>query len=46
MLSPTALCYPGAHAPYNNRENPYLFRGTLLRLIGAESVPYETLIGN
>jgi transposase-like protein len=28
---------------FNNRNNPYLFRDTLLRLIGSESLPYETL---
>ena len=28
---------------YNNRDNPYLFRDTLLRLIGAESLPYSEL---
>ena len=28
---------------YNNRENPYLFRDTLLRLIRAENLPYEKL---
>jgi transposase-like protein len=29
---------------YNNRENAYLFRDTLLRLIGVESMPYRELI--
>jgi transposase-like protein len=29
---------------FNNRENPYLFRDTLLRLISAESLPYQQLI--
>jgi hypothetical protein len=28
---------------YNNRENPYLFRDTLLKLIKAENLPYEKL---
>lgn len=29
---------------YNNRENAYLFRDTLLALIGAETLPYQDLI--
>src|SRR6266540_4325959 len=29
---------------YNNRENAYLFRDTLRRLIGADSIPYAELI--
>ncbi|MFI5259122.1 MAG: IS1595 family transposase [Candidatus Limnocylindrales bacterium] len=29
---------------YNNRENAYLFRDTLLRLIGAEPMPYAELV--
>jgi transposase-like protein len=29
---------------YNNRENEYLFRDTLMELIGAESLPYAELI--
>lgn len=29
---------------YNNRENEYLFRDTLLKLTGAESLPYAELI--
>jgi hypothetical protein len=29
---------------FNNRENPYLFRDTLRRLLGASTVPYRTLI--
>ena len=29
---------------YNNRKNPYLFRDTLMKLIGAESLPYQQLI--
>lgn len=29
---------------YNNRENAYLFRDTLLTLIGSESMPYAELI--
>lgn len=28
---------------FNNRKNPYLFRDTLLRLIGAENLPYQEL---
>jgi transposase-like protein len=28
---------------FNNRENPYLFRGTLLRLIEAETLTYKAL---
>jgi transposase-like protein len=29
---------------HNNRDNPYLFRDTLLRLLGAESLPYRELV--
>ena len=29
---------------FNNRENPYLFRDTLLRLIDADSLPYRDLV--
>ena len=29
---------------YNNRENAYLFRDTLLRLIDAETMPYRELV--
>jgi transposase-like protein len=29
---------------YNNRENAYLFRDTLLALVGAEAMPYRELI--
>lgn len=29
---------------YNNRNNPYLFRDTLLRLIGANTLEYKELI--
>ena len=29
---------------FNNRENPYLFRDTLLKLIKADSLPYSELI--
>src|SRR5271157_3280621 len=29
---------------FNNRENPYLFRDTLLKLINSENLPYEKLI--
>ena len=28
---------------FNNRENPYLFRDTLLKLLTAEALPYQTL---
>jgi len=31
---------------FNNRENPYLFRDTLLKLINSENLPYEKLIEN
>lgn len=30
---------------YNNRENNFLFRDTLLRLIAADSLPYRALVG-
>lgn len=30
--------------PYNNRENPYLFRDTLMALVGSESMPYQELV--
>lgn len=29
---------------FNNRENAYLFRDTLMALIGAEVLPYQELI--
>ncbi len=29
---------------YNNRRNPYLFRDTLMKLIGAEGLPYQELV--
>jgi hypothetical protein len=29
---------------FNNRDNPYLFRDTLLKLIGSENLPYQQLI--
>jgi transposase-like protein len=29
---------------FNNRDNPYLFRDTLLKLINAENLPYESLV--
>jgi transposase-like protein/Zn ribbon nucleic-acid-binding protein len=29
---------------FNNRENPYLFRDTLMRLVAAEALPYKELI--
>ena len=28
---------------YNNRDNAYLFRDTLFKLIDAEALPYEQL---
>ncbi len=28
---------------FNNRENPYLFRDTLTRLLAADTLPYKTL---
>ncbi len=28
---------------FNNRDNPYLFRDTLLKLIESENLPYQTL---
>jgi transposase-like protein len=31
---------------YNNRENAYLFRDTLLALIGAEAMPYRELVAS
>jgi hypothetical protein len=31
---------------FNNRENPFLFRDTLLRLIQADALPYDTLVGS
>ena len=30
---------------FNNRDNPYLFRDTLLKLIKSENLPYEKLVG-
>ena len=29
---------------YNNRKNPYLFRDTLIKLIGADGLPYQELV--
>ena len=29
---------------FNNRENPYLFRDTLARLLAADALPYRTLV--
>ena len=29
---------------FNNREDPYLFRDTLLKLIQSENLPYQRLI--
>ncbi|MGZ6528166.1 MAG: transposase, partial [Actinomycetota bacterium] len=31
---------------FNNRENPYLFRDTLLRLLEADALPYSSLTAN
>jgi transposase-like protein len=31
---------------FNNRENPYLFRDTLLKLINSENLPYQKLTEN
>lgn len=31
---------------YNNRDNPYLFRDTVLQLVGAEALPYTVLIAD
>ena len=28
----------------NNRENPWLFRDTLMRLLQSENLPYEVLV--
>lgn len=28
---------------FNNRENPYLFRDTLLKLIGSKTLPYHVI---
>jgi hypothetical protein len=37
--------YPDEMAfPFNNRHNQYLFRDTLLRLLGAETLQYRELI--
>lgn len=30
---------------FNNRENPYLFRDTVLRLVEGETLPFEQLVG-
>jgi hypothetical protein len=29
---------------FNNRENPYLFRDTLRKLLGATNLPYRKLV--
>jgi hypothetical protein len=29
---------------FNNRQNPYLFRDTVLRLLAADALPYKELI--
>jgi len=31
---------------FNNRDNPFLFRDTLLKLIGAENLPYQALVAD
>lgn len=31
---------------YNNRTNPFLFRDTVLQLVGADALPYRELIGS
>ncbi len=31
---------------FNNRDNPYLFRDTLLKLLQSDNLPYEKLTGN
>ena len=31
-------------APYDNRDSPYMFRDTLLRLIGVDKLEYRRLI--
>ena len=31
---------------FNNRENPYLFRDTLLKLINSENLPYQSLVSD
>jgi hypothetical protein len=31
---------------FNNRENPFLFRDTLLRLIAAYGLPYSKLVAD
>ncbi len=31
---------------FNNRDNPYLFRDTLLKLISADVLAYKNLIAN
>ncbi len=31
---------------FNNRENPYLFRDTLKKLISSENLPYSHLVQN
>lgn len=31
---------------FNNRDNPYLFRDTLLKLIKSENLPYQELTEN
>jgi transposase-like protein len=30
---------------FNNRENPYLFRDTILKLVEGDALPYEELVG-
>jgi len=31
---------------FNNRENPYLFRDTLIKLLGSENLEYKTLVAS
>ena len=31
---------------FNNRDNPWLFRDTLLKLIGSETLPYQELVAD
>ncbi len=31
---------------FNNRDNPYLFRDTLLKLVNSDNLEYKELIGS
>jgi hypothetical protein len=31
---------------YNNRTNPFLFRDTVLQLVGADALPYAVLVAD